>query len=147
MTLVAAAVAGLVADVGARTRTGRGVEWRGRLAGQGAVLGRCQERVDARRRGGHEGGEFARVDGALAPGDGILLADAEVVGRADLPADADGLRHVVAVVFFAFQFVAGWGVWVGAAVAVGTGETDAECPLVADVFAGGFAVAEKGGYG
>ena len=119
------------------------IEWRRGLAGLSAILGRCKEWVDARCSCEVERGEFAGVDGALATGNRIFFADAEVVGRADLAADADVVGNVVAVVFFAFYFVAGRGARVGAAVAVGTRQTDAERPLVAYMFACGFAIAKE----
>ena len=145
-TLLATAMAVLITDIRTRTRTGRGgIKLRRRLARQGAILGRHHERINPRIHGRDEGGVFARINRAVAPGYRILLADAELVRRADLPADADVGRYVVAVVFFAFELVAGGRLRVRAAVAVGAGEADAECPFVADVFAGGFAVAEEGG--
>ena len=145
-TLLAPAVARLITDIRARTRPGRGgIKHRRVLARQRAILRRHHKWINPRIHGRDKGGVFARIDRAVAPRYRILLADAEVIGRADLPADAHVGRYVVAVVFFAFELVAGGRLRVRAAVAVGAGEADAECPFVADVFAGWFAVAEEGG--
>ena len=97
---VAPAPAELVASVGARMRSvegGRG------LARLGAVLEQATE--DGVALGcvcEIEGGPFARVDGALATRERVFFADAEIVGCADLPADAEVFGAGVTVVFLAF---------------------------------------------